>query len=891
MASSLHYVTPLQLSDTFNEWFLRSNDLIDVINKINVYNVENGWGLARYRGVDGTTVLRLNVGQQEKEYDGSAVAGDYKYGLRFIDDIYGTGTTNPDVSSTVKILTLDFENLPQGVGGIGGAIISESDYLAFSDTSSGTGSIAKVQAGNMLPYGISGDHRFYGNIYFDGTNTTINSSELFIDDKNIYLACTADADGGSGGLTDVQLLGAGIIIRGAEAQYDKSFTYDYTTIAEGGTFEGFKPNIDLMLSSSSKILSEDSSLDFVTLIDSDFDLSFKQAIKPEESWKIRKKLTGDGAGRLIFLHENTSTGVTSGAISLSKGGNVKIHQLDGDIFSGVTQESSFKYLPAPYSIPTTGMSGDSYLHYKWTNRKIINQEAHGFTSGDLLKYYDNGTTYEKAYNTSRTSAEVIAIVENDNGGSADSFVAVFSGLVDLSDWVPTGWGSETSMTAGEVYFLNDFTNAGGFTLDEPIINGDIRKPVLVSVDEKEALFVNYLGNVVSTGDSAAGASGDVVYSDGYLLNASVIPNQGYKNKIINGDFSFWQRAENSALGPSGAIDWNGSTGTRWASNTESFYTADMWLLETRHDGTEAEVQKYGHTFGEGPISTYSTQSRGSYLRALNNTVDDSSGEESYLINRIENVGTLASTSSENKVTLSYWMKGVSADVAGMSGTSVSLWQVFDGNSAEGVSYGGGATCCLGVDSSGVTSMGGHSAGVPATWTQKTYTYILNPMDDFSSNYDSDYNWLELRFSLPQQWGVSGGFDLARVQLESGATGTDWEERSIQEEEILVNRFYQRHPIYTTGYHDEGETAGVNGNWSVIPYPNYGVGNGSATENTSMVSSATYAFDRGSNNVYNASTGDIWMATSSDGFNVGRTAGLPGNVICNAVYHFDFGIYD
>ena len=80
MASTLHYVTPLQLSDTFNEWFLRSNDLIDVVNKINVYNVNTGWGLAKYRNIDGTTLIRLNIGQQENEYDGSGgVSGDWKY--------------------------------------------------------------------------------------------------------------------------------------------------------------------------------------------------------------------------------------------------------------------------------------------------------------------------------------------------------------------------------------------------------------------------------------------------------------------------------------------------------------------------------------------------------------------------------------------------------------------------------------------------------------------------------------------------------------------------------------------------------------------------------------------------------------------------------------------
>jgi len=890
MSSSLHYVTPLQLSDTFNEWFLRSNDLIDVVNKINVYNVENGWGLARYRGIDGTTILRLNIGQKEKEYDGTAVQGDYNYGLRFIDDIYGTGTTNPDVSSSVKILTLDFENLPLGTGGISGAYVAEGDYFSFSDTSSGTGAIVKVQATDMLPYGISGDHRFYGNIYFDGDTTTINSSELFIDDKLIYIACTGDADGGSGGLSDELLQGAGIVIRGSDSTKDKSLTYEHTSVAGGGVYEAFKPNIDLMLHSTSRLLSQDSNLNLITLVDTDFDLSFKQAIKPEESWKIRKKLTGDGAGRLIFLHEDTSTGITSGSISLSKGGNVKIHNLDGDVVvSGVTQESSFKYLPAPYSIPTTGMSGDSYLNYKWTNRKIIEQTTHGFTAGDLIKYHIDGTTYEKAYNTSRTSSEVIAIVENDNGGSADSFVAVFNGLVDLSEWIPNGWDAVhgTTMTAGEVYFLSDLGNSGGFTLDEPIVNGDIRKPVLVAVDEREALFVNYIGNVVSTGDSESGV-GDIVYSDGYLIDTSVIPNQGYKNKIINGDFSFWQRAEDYRIDIVSASDWDGSTGTRWTSDNNSIYTSDMWLLETRHDGTEAEIQKLGHTFGSGPVGTYGTQSRGSYAKILNNITDDSTHKESWIMNRIENVATFAESNGKKRATVSYWVQGSSLDVSGMTGMTVSLWQVMDGNSGDDKSYGGGATCCLGIDSSGVTYEGGMSLdNIPLSWSKKSHTFIINSMTELNTSpysYDENYNWLELRFSLPTQWGISGGIDLARVQVEAGSTGTDWEERSVQEEEILVNRYYQRHPIYTTGWQNAGNTMGTNGNWNVLPYPSYGVG-----ENTSITS--CYAYDRGSDNCYNANVSDVWNATPNFGFNSGRTASQDGNVICNAIYHFDFGIYD
>lgn len=888
MSSSLHYVTPLQLSDTFNEWFLRSNDLIDVVNKINVYNVESGWGLARYRSIDGTTVLRINIGQRETEYNGLAVTGDYNYGLRFIDDIYGTGSTNPDVSSSVKILTLDFENLPDGSGGISGAIVNENDYYAFSDTSSGTGSVGRVLAGNILPYGISGDHRFYGNVYFDGDTTTINSTELNIDDKLIYLATSGSTDGGTSGLDDQSLHGAGIVIVGISG--DKSFTYEYAN-GGGEEYHAFKPNIDLLFDSSSRILSQGSNIDFIALTDDDFDIGFQQAQNTNEFWKIRKKSTGDGAGRLIFLYENISTGVTSGAITLSDSGNVKIHQLDGDVYvDGTTHDSTFKYMPAPYSVPTTGMSGDSHLNYKWTNRKVIKQIAHGFTAGDLIKYYNNGTTYDLAYNSSKTTSEVIAIVENDNGGSADSFVAVFNGLVDLSEWTPTNWAGSagTTMSTGEVYFLDSIGFSGGFTSEEPFTNGDIRKPVLVSVEENEALFVNYIGNVVSTGDGSVGASGDIVYSDGYLTNPSIVPNQGYKNKIINGDFSFWQRAEDYRIGITSATNWDGSTGTRWTSSTSSIYTADMWLIETRHDGTDAEIQKLGHTFGSGPVSTYGTQSRGSYLQALNNTPPTPNGDESWVINRIENVSTFAAITGKTNATVSYWVNGVSQDVTAMTGMTVSLWQVFDGNSGSGISYGGGATCCLGIDSSGNTFDGGMSADIPTSWTKKAHTFIINSMTELDTSpysYDEDNNWLELRFSLPCDWGVSGGIDLARIQLEAGATATDWEERSIQEEEVLVNRYYQRHPIYTTGYVNSGNTLGAGGKWSTMPYPYYGVG-----QDTSITS--CYAYDRGSNNITdNANTGDIWLASPNYGFNAGRTSASSNWTSYNAMYHFDFGIYN
>ncbi len=920
MASSLHYVTPLQLSDTFNEWFLRSNSLIDVVNKINVYNVENGWGLSRYRGIDGTTVLRLNIGQGQNEYDGTAVAGDYTYGLRFIDDTSGVGSTNPDVSAQRKILTLDFLNLPQGTGGSGGLgnIINGEDVYAVASSVGGTGAITKVKAGNMLPYGISGDHRFYGNVYFDGNNTVINSTEVNIDDLHLNLATSNTGDSGIAYLNDANLDGAGIIIKGSSG--DKEFIYDYYD-AGSTAFSSFKPNIDLQISTSSRILSEDKTLDLMAIVDDNFDVALSQLNDTTNIWKIRKNNLSDGQGRLIFFHENTVSSVTQDAMSLTKAGTIQLGNaaLDGGFTSGgVYYDSTFSYLPKSYGIPTTGMSGDVALHYKWTNRKLVHQTAHGFTAGDALRFFPYGTTYDRAWNASKESAEVVAIVESDNGGSADSFVAVYNGLVDLTEWnvnargVVHGWsaGDGTTMSAGQVYFLSNDGASGGWTADEPTTTGLIRKPVLLAVGETKALFINYLGNEVSTADISASATGAYVFSsedDGYLVSTNVIPNQGFKNKIINGDFSFWQRAEDGTVNGShtkGAIDWDGTTGTRFVNDSTTHqYTADMWILDTRL-GTKAEVQKYGHTAGTDTNTTdsYTTEPK-QYVRVLNN--NDTGANKSYFMQRIEDVKTLAPKTGTNYVTVSYWSRGVSAATLPVS--YVTLHQVFDGNSGAnniiGQSinnatgdYGGGATFCLGY-ASGTTLPLGVTVGSGTNWAQNTNVFIINNPDTMietaqkgviTGSHDSAYSWLELRFEIPQTFGVSGGIDISRVQLEGGDDVTDFEQRPLQVEEQLVNRYYQRHTVGFDGYALGGGTFGTFTDWKTTPYPYSGSG---LRDDESLISKCTTALNIRNANCNVAATNDVLQAYAGKGFRAGRTGAAIGMVEMLGTYHFDFSIQD
>jgi len=925
--SSLHYVEPLQLSDTFNEWFLRSNDMIDVVNNINVYDVDNGWGLARYRAVDGTTTLRVNIGVNEF-FDGTTpvAASDYTYGLRFITDSSITGANNPDVSTDRRILTLDFENLPDATGGISGAWIHEDDYYAFSDTSTGTGAIRHIPAKDLLPYGVCGDHRFYGNIYFDGETTVINSSELYVDDVNLFLAASNTTDGSGAYLNDQNLDGAGIIIKGASG--DKEFTYDYIVTSGGLKFNSFKSNIDLMLSSDSRFLSENKSFDLFSVVDDDMDLTFRQLDNESKIWTIRKNTESGSAvdvqGRLVFFYENTISGITKEALSLSKKGTVQISELDGDIVvGGVTYGSSFHHQPAQYGIPTTGMSGDKYLDHKWTNRKIIQHTAHGFTSGDVVRFIPEGTTYGKSYNDNKVSAEVIGIVEDTPGltieGSwvapEDQYVIVYDGIVDLSGMSGGAPFDGAGMTAGEVYFLDSSTNSGGFTSAEPITEDTIRKTVLVAINSTEALFVNYLGTVVpATGGVAGGTGEDMMYdtATGYMTDPGAIPNLSFRNRVINGDFHWWQRAEDGlVMGyPHGAQYWDGTTGTHFEfSGGNTGYHADMWMINSGSsnwggNSSTVHVYKMRHDADTDVSETYVPNPQ-TYLRFDKYGV---AGATAWLIHRIEDVRSLSNSTSTSYATLSYWAKtsilgGENADV------NVTLWQVTDG-SVDGGTYNGGASACYGWVGDGSTTDHGFtltSLSNSENFTKHTHTFEIWPVDELNTvsetipisvnNNTAKRHWLELRWAIPGSWsaGVTAGIDISRVQLEAGKVATDWEYRHPSVEESMVKRYYQR--IFASdvgGGLATGTTSSYCFEINTEPYPYSGM-TPITIQLTSKCVNAIEVIANGWGtgalpiNITNgASTSDIIMWTSAG--RVDRSISSAGQYFWKSIYHMDTSIH-
>lgn len=225
---------------------------------------------------------------------------------------------------------------------------------------------------------------------------------------------------------------------------------------------------------------------------------------------------------------------------------------------------------------------------------------------------------------------------------------------------------------------------------------------------------------------------------------------GLKNKIINGNFGFWQR------------------GTSVTGVASAQYVADRWNCNLL--GSTANVSRQSFTLGQTDVPYEPTY----FHRTVVSSVVGASNY--YLLSqKIESVRTLAGQTA----TLSFWAK---ADAS--KNISVEFAQ----------SFGTG-----GSPSSGVTNLGVTTCALTTSWKKFTVTVSLPSITgktlgtdnndilsvlfwfDAGSTFNSRTN------SLGQQ---SGTFDIAQVQLEAGSKATSFEMRPPGLELSLCQRHYQ-----------------------------------------------------------------------------------------------------
>ena len=223
------------------------------------------------------------------------------------------------------------------------------------------------------------------------------------------------------------------------------------------------------------------------------------------------------------------------------------------------------------------------------------------------------------------------------------------------------------------------------------------------------------------------------------------PLAGFRNRIINGNFYFWQRG---------------------TSFTASEYGADRWIHA--RVGTTHTATRQAFTLGQTAVPGEPTY----FCRTVVSSVAGA-GNYAVLIQRIEDVRTFAG----QQVTLSFWAK---ADAT--KNIAINMVQIFGTGGSPSANVGiSGTKISVGTTFQKVTvtatlpSISGKTLG-----TNNNSTLNLNIWFDAGSTWNGDTD------SLGQQ---SGTFEIAQVQIEPGPVATPFEQRPIGTELALCQRYF------------------------------------------------------------------------------------------------------
>ena len=250
----------------------------------------------------------------------------------------------------------------------------------------------------------------------------------------------------------------------------------------------------------------------------------------------------------------------------------------------------------------------------------------------------------------------------------------------------------------------------------------------------------------STANAALPKAGGTMTGDLVVPSLNGGPLAGFRNRIINGNFDFWQRGTSFTTG-FGADRWN---------NADS--------------GTTHAVTRQAFTLGQTAVPNEPT-----YFNRTVVTSVAGAGNLSQLLQPIEDVRTFAG----QQVTVSFWAK-----VNSTKNIAVELVQDFGTG---------------GSPSSQVRAIGTTKVSIGTSWQKVTVTATVPSISGktLGTNgnsylalifwFDAGSTWNTSTDSLGQQ---SGTFEIAQVQIEPGPVATPFEQRPIGTELALCQRYFQ-----------------------------------------------------------------------------------------------------
>jgi ribosomal protein L27 len=218
-----------------------------------------------------------------------------------------------------------------------------------------------------------------------------------------------------------------------------------------------------------------------------------------------------------------------------------------------------------------------------------------------------------------------------------------------------------------------------------------------------------------------------------------------KNKIINGDFSVWQR------------------GTSFTpASGSNVYTADRFLATRDGTGT-VTVSRQAFTAGAAPVAGY----EGQFFLRFAQTVAGTGSTYSQVNQRIEDVRTFAGQT----ISVSFWAKAAATQ------------DLFVGI-AQNFGSGGSST----------VFSAGQANALTTSWQRFSKTFVV---PSISGKTVGTSSFLEITLSYPLN--VTQTVDIWGVQVEAGSIATPFQTATgtIQGELAACQRYYTRFSVDST----------------------------------------------------------------------------------------------
>lgn len=456
-------ITKLHLNDTFYDWYTKTNQIIDYVNPINIYDVFAGNGLQESRtGTPGT--IELNV------------------------------ATNPSYFAIDTQANTDgISEVILNIAALSSGTVANTSVFAFSGNTSGT-QLYKVAASDMLPPTINGNHTFSG---------TITVGDLIVNDGNITINYTgANRDN------------AGIILEGTDTNINNvSFTYDTDTSAWYSS--------ENMGIKSGKYFRTDSPTSaifpfYASNTQGTVDLQLVGTVgATTEKWSVKGEWGNTvGSDSLTFAHY-TNGSLTNSVMELQSNGSGTSNVLINDTITitDILNSSPFSQTPTTTVVPVTD-STNGYLNSFVNRIKATIITGSGVQAGHIVKIGNSSGQVNRAQaDSTEALSQSIGIVESVSGTTA---TIITGGTFSVSP--RNSSNTQFPMTAGNVYYLDQgSTNYGCVTATKP--SSGIVKALLVATGTTSGIFIPDFTNTALAGLITNAFSSVYVTDTGETVNA------------------------------------------------------------------------------------------------------------------------------------------------------------------------------------------------------------------------------------------------------------------------------------------------------------------------------------------------------------------------------------